>query len=80
MQKQVIVFRLLHEGTVEEKVVERALNKLCLDTLLIRQGLHNTLTPASKGSEATARGDRGDTPQRLSSAKARPYIYLKLLV
>ncbi len=38
-KKQVVVYRLLHEGTIEEKVVERALSKLSLDTLLIKQGL-----------------------------------------
>ena len=37
-KKQVVVYRMIHEATVEEKVVERALNKLCLDTLLIRHG------------------------------------------
>ena len=37
-QKQVKVFRLLTENTVEEKVIERAMQKLRLDQLVIQQG------------------------------------------
>jgi superfamily II DNA or RNA helicase len=43
--KQVCVFRLITEGTVEEKVLERALQKLRLDQLVIQQG---KLTNANK--------------------------------
>jgi SWI/SNF-related matrix-associated actin-dependent regulator of chromatin subfamily A member 5 len=37
-KKQVRVFRMVTEGTIEEKIVERALSKLYLDALVIRQG------------------------------------------
>jgi len=43
--KQVCVFRLITEHTVEEKVIERALQKLRLDQLVIQQG---KLTNANK--------------------------------
>ena len=43
--KQVCVFRLISEDTVEEKVLERALQKLRLDQLVIQQG---KLTNANK--------------------------------
>lgn len=36
--KQVVVFRLLTEQSVEEKVIERAMQKLRLDQLVIQQG------------------------------------------
>lgn len=36
--KQVCVFRLIAENTVEEKIIERALQKLRLDQLVIQQG------------------------------------------
>jgi superfamily II DNA or RNA helicase len=36
--KQVVVFRMLTEHSVEEKVIERALQKLRLDQLVIQQG------------------------------------------
>lgn len=37
-KKQVHVYRLVTQGTIEEKVVERALKKLFLDALVIQQG------------------------------------------
>ncbi len=37
-KKQVRVFRLVTEGTVEEKIVERAERKLFLDAVVIQQG------------------------------------------
>jgi SWI/SNF-related matrix-associated actin-dependent regulator of chromatin subfamily A member 5 len=37
-KKQVYVYRLVTQGTIEEKVVERALRKLYLDALVIQQG------------------------------------------
>eukprot|EP00475_Leptophrys_vorax_P038496 TRINITY_DN6803_c0_g1_i1.p1 TRINITY_DN6803_c0_g1~~TRINITY_DN6803_c0_g1_i1.p1 ORF type:complete len:945 (-),score=284.58 TRINITY_DN6803_c0_g1_i1:22-2631(-) len=37
-KKQVHVYRLVTQGTIEEKVVERALKKLYLDALVIQQG------------------------------------------
>ena len=43
--KQVCVFRFITEGSVEEKVIERALQKLRLDQLVIQQG---KLTNANK--------------------------------
>ena len=36
--KQVCVFRFITENTIEEKVIERALQKLSLDQLVIQQG------------------------------------------
>src|SRR5690606_19338669 len=44
-QKQVCVFRFITEHSVEEKVIERALQKLRLDQLVIQQG---KLTNANK--------------------------------
>jgi SWI/SNF-related matrix-associated actin-dependent regulator of chromatin subfamily A member 5 len=40
-KKQVHVYRLVTEGTVEEKIVERAYKKLFLDALVIQQGRHD---------------------------------------
>ena len=37
-KKQVTVFRLITEGTVEEKIVERAEKKLYLDAVVVQQG------------------------------------------
>ena len=37
-KKQVRVFRFVTEGTVEEKIVERAQRKLYLDAVVIQQG------------------------------------------
>ncbi len=37
-KKQVRVFRFITEGTVEEKIVERAERKLYLDAVVIQQG------------------------------------------
>lgn len=37
-KKQVRVFRLVCEGTIEEKIVERAYSKLFLDAIVIQQG------------------------------------------
>ncbi|KAJ1487967.1 P-loop containing nucleoside triphosphate hydrolase protein, partial [Baffinella frigidus] len=53
--KQVIVYRFIHEQTVEEKVVERAFKKLFLDALFIQQG--RTLTPSSFARQAMARDE-----------------------
>jgi SWI/SNF-related matrix-associated actin-dependent regulator of chromatin subfamily A member 5 len=39
-QKQVRVFRMITENTVEERVIERAEMKLRLDNLVIQQGLY----------------------------------------
>jgi len=36
--KQVFVFRLITEGSVEERMLERAAQKLRLDQLVIQQG------------------------------------------
>lgn len=43
--KQVYVFRFVTEGSVEERMLERAAQKLRLDQLVIQQGR----TQASKG-------------------------------
>ena len=64
-KKQVVVYRMIHEATIEEKVVERALNKLCLDTLLIRQGL--TVDAGKAGSGA---GDAQPAAERRKSRAA----------
>ncbi|KAJ2297917.1 chromatin remodeling complex Adenosinetriphosphatase, partial [Coemansia sp. RSA 2706] len=45
--KQVYVYRFITEGSVEEKVLERAMQKLRLDQLVIQQG---RLAQASKGA------------------------------
>ncbi|KAJ2602979.1 chromatin remodeling complex Adenosinetriphosphatase [Coemansia sp. RSA 1722] len=45
--KQVYVYRFITEDTVEEKVIERAMQKLRLDQLVIQQG---RLAQASKGT------------------------------
>ena len=37
-KKQVYVYRLISQGTVEEKIVERARKKLFLDKILIQKG------------------------------------------
>lgn len=37
--KEVTVYRLIQEGTMEEKVVERAFKKLFLDAIFIQNGL-----------------------------------------
>ena len=47
--KQVCVFRLITENTIEEKVIERALQKLRLDQLVIQQGrMANANRPLSQ--------------------------------
>jgi len=49
-KKQVTVYRLVVEHTIEQKMVERATKKLFLDALVIKQGkLHD----ADKGASAT---------------------------
>lgn len=45
--KQVYVFRFITEGSVEERMLERAAQKLRLDQLVIQQGR----TQAAKGME-----------------------------
>ncbi|KAJ2815783.1 chromatin remodeling complex Adenosinetriphosphatase, partial [Coemansia erecta] len=45
--KQVVVYRFITENSVEEKVLERAMQKLRLDQLVIQQG---RLAQASKGA------------------------------
>ena len=47
--KQVVVFRLLTEQSVEEKVIEKAMQKLRLDQLVIQQGkLANAIKPLGR--------------------------------
>lgn len=46
--KQVIVFRFVTENAIEEKVLERAAQKLRLDQLVIQQGRAQQQTAASK--------------------------------
>lgn len=54
--KEVKVFRFVTEGTIEEKVVERAEMKLHLDALVIQQG---RLVDTNKGKHQSKRGGRG---------------------
>ena len=52
--KQVFVFRLITEGSVEERMLERAAQKLRLDQLVIQQGRQQS----SKGEiNAASRGN-----------------------
>lgn len=52
--KQVYVFRFITEGSVEERMLERAAQKLRLDQLVIQQGRQQ----ASKGeNNPTPRGN-----------------------
>jgi SWI/SNF-related matrix-associated actin-dependent regulator of chromatin subfamily A member 5 len=50
-KKQVFVYRLITEGTVEEKIVERALKKLYLDALVIQQGRCQSQSSSKLGSK-----------------------------
>jgi SWI/SNF-related matrix-associated actin-dependent regulator of chromatin subfamily A member 5 len=51
--KQVVVFRFVTENAIEEKVLERAAQKLRLDQLVIQQGRAQQQTAASKGELLT---------------------------
>ncbi|KAG8958146.1 hypothetical protein FRC05_009178, partial [Tulasnella sp. 425] len=46
--KQVVVFRFITEGSVEERLQERAAQKLRLDQLVIQQGRQNPNKAANK--------------------------------
>jgi superfamily II DNA or RNA helicase len=68
--KQVCVFRFITENTIEEKVIERALQKLRLDQLVIQQGrMANANRPLSQdemlamirhGAEKIFQGESGN--------------------
>jgi SWI/SNF-related matrix-associated actin-dependent regulator of chromatin subfamily A member 5 len=45
--KQVVVYRFITEGSVEERMLERAAQKLRLDQLVIQQG---RAQPVNKGA------------------------------
>ena len=45
--KQVYVFRFITEGSVEERMLERAVQKLRLDQLVIQQGRQQQLRRVS---------------------------------
>lgn len=47
-KKQVYVYRLISEGTIDESVVKRAQSKLFLDTLVIQQGRRKSGNSAHK--------------------------------
>ena len=53
--KQVFVFRFITEGSVEERMLERAAQKLRLDQLVIQQGRQQMTKgeadPSSRGSD-----------------------------
>jgi superfamily II DNA/RNA helicase len=71
-RKQVVVYRLIHEATIEEKVVERALSKLCLDTLLIRQGLTREIQRGPASADGVgARADGASARKTRAPAKNR---------
>ena len=53
--KQVYVFRFITEGSVEERMLERAAQKLRLDQLVIQQGR----TQATKGEQLVNRSGYG---------------------
>ena len=49
--KPVHVYRFIHEGTLEEKIVERAERKLFLDRLIIEQGRLAMMMPSLQANE-----------------------------
>lgn len=55
--KQVKVFRLVTENAIEEKVLERATQKLRLDQLVIQQGRNNGGVQPAQSSKATTKDD-----------------------
>lgn len=54
--KQVKVFRLVTENAIEEKILERATQKLRLDQLVIQQG-RNALNVSQQSNKAASKGD-----------------------
>lgn len=52
--KQVIVFRFITENAIEEKVIERATQKLKLDQLVIQQGKASQQSKAASKDELLA--------------------------
>lgn len=69
--KQVCVFRFITENTIEEKVIERALQKLRLDQLVIQQGrMANANRPLSQ-DEMLAMIRHG--AEKIFSSEARSY-------
>uniref|UniRef100_A0A0A9XCT6 Putative chromatin-remodeling complex ATPase chain n=1 Tax=Lygus hesperus TaxID=30085 RepID=A0A0A9XCT6_LYGHE len=50
-KKQVNVFRFIIEGSIEEKIVERATKKLAFDTIVIQRGRHLNTSSASTTDE-----------------------------
>ena len=56
--KQVYVFRFITEGSVEERMLERAAQKLRLDQLVIQQGR----SQVSKGTPLDMRGGMFNSP------------------
>jgi len=55
--KQVKVFRLVTENAIEEKVLERATQKLRLDQLVIQQGRNMGAGDSAKSAKATSKDD-----------------------
>jgi SWI/SNF-related matrix-associated actin-dependent regulator of chromatin subfamily A member 5 len=55
--KQVKVFRLVTENAIEEKVLERATQKLRLDQLVIQQGRNNGGTQPAQSAKGTSKDD-----------------------
>lgn len=54
-KKQVYVFRFVTENAVEEKVLERAAQKLQLDRLVIQQGRATVAQKCASGSALWSR-------------------------
>ena len=65
-KKQVYVFRFVTENAVEEKVLERAAQKLQLDRLVIQQG--RAAMPSKCASAPLRRGLTSQPPTRIRSS------------
>ena len=68
--RPVSVYRLCHEGTLEEKILERAERKLYLDRLVIEQGRLTMQMPSLKPGVATLHVPLA--PQQLSNFMPSP--------
>eukprot|EP00466_Bigelowiella_natans_P005526 jgi/Bigna1/80818/fgenesh1_pg.74_\ len=78
--KNVTVYRLIQEGTVEEKVVERAFQKLYLDAIVMQRGASNSAARKG-GKDKISQGEMVDMVQfgadqimRTQGGGKRPYV------
>lgn len=75
-QKQVYVFRLISENSIEEKILEKAMQKLRLDQLIIQQGKFSNINKPLSQDEMLAMIQHGaeeilmDTPSNKTSNHA----------